>query len=235
MKFSKGVLVQAYVLHVSKYRDTSLIADLYSRENGRFSVIVKGARSKKSRYRGLIEAFTPLMLSISGKSDLKLVTGIEFPKKPFSISGRNLFVALYVNELLFRLLEKFDPLECLFDAYEKLLTDFEKSEDITQSLRQFEIDLLRELGYGINFYSEANAQEEIVPESYYRFVVNEGFHIAEESSEMRFLGREIRNIASGKLEKVEASKLRFLTRSSLAILLGDKRLTSREIFSGVVK
>ena len=235
MKVSKDILETVYVLHVRTYRETSLIAEVYSRHRGKLSVIFKGIRSRNSRYSVMVQPFVPISMSLFGKSDLKTVANLEFPKKPFRISGKNLILGMYVNELLYRLLDKFDPLESVFDSYECLLKKFENLNNPISSLREFELNLLKELGYGINFQTDAGSGEVFSPSAYYNFFVNEGFRKTFEPDEMSFRGDEIKSMALGKLDQVRPKKVLFLTRQSLASLLDHAPLTSRTIFSGLIE
>ena len=235
MKVSRDILETVYVLHVRTYRETSLIAEVYSRYRGRLSVIFKGIRSRKSRYSVMVQPFVPISLSLFGKSDLKTVANLEFPKKPFAISGKNLILGMYVNELLYRLLGKFDPLESVFDSYECLLKKFENLNNPISSLREFELNLLKELGYGINFQTDAVSGEVFSLSAHYNFFVNEGFRKTFEPDEMSFRGDEIQSMALGKLDQVRPKKVLFLTRRSLASLLDHAPLTSRTIFSGLIE
>ena len=235
MKVSRDILETVYVLHVRTYRETSLIAEVYSRQRGRLSVIFKGIRSRKSRYSVMVQPFVPISLSLFGKSDLKTVANLEFPEKPFAISGKNLILGMYVNELLYRLLGKFDPLESVFDSYECLLKKFENLNNPIPSLREFELNLLKELGYGINFQTDAVSGEAFSPDAQYNFFVNEGFRKTFEPDEMSFRGDEIKSMALGKLDQVRPKKVLFLTRQSLASLLDHAPLTSRTIFSGLIE
>ena len=235
MKVSRDILETVYVLHVRTYRETSLIAEVYSRHRGRLSVIFKGIRSRKSRYSVMVQPFVPISLSLFGKSDLKTVANLEFPEKPFAISGKNLILGMYVNELLYRLLGKFDPLESVFDSYECLLKKFENLNNPISSLREFELNLLKELGYGINFQTDAVSGEVFSPSAHYNFFVNEGFRKTFEPDEMSFRGDEIQSMALGKLDQVRPKKVLSLTRRSLASLLDHAPLTSRTIFSGLIE
>ena len=234
MKLSRDTLQTVYALHVRTYRETSIIADVYSRDRGRFSVIFKGIRSKKSRYSGMVQPFVPISLSLLGRSDLKTAVNLEFPAKPFSISGKNIVLGMYVNELLYRLLEKFDPLESVFDSYESLLKKLENLNNPIHSLRVFELNLLKELGYGINFHTDSISGDVFFPEDQYNFYVNEGFRKTFEPDEMSFWGYEIQSMAAGKLDEVRPKKVLSLTRQSLASLLDNKPLISRTIFSGLI-
>ena len=235
MKASRDILERVYVLHLRTYRETSLIAEVYSRRSGRLSVIFKGIRSRKSRYSVMVQPFVPMSLSLFGRSDLKTVANLEFPERPFAISGKNLILGMYVNELLYRLLEKFDPLESVFDSYECLLKKFEKLNNPISSLREFELNLLKELGYGINFQTDSASGDFFFPDAHYNFFVNEGFRKTLKPDEMSFRGDEIQSMALGKLDEVRPKKVLSLTRQSLASLLDNIPLTSRTIFSGLIE
>ncbi len=235
MKVNREILHTVYVLHVRIYRETSLIAEVYSRNRGRLSVIFKGIRSKRSRYSGMVQPFVPILLSLSGRSELKTAANIEFPEKPFSISGKNIILGMYVNELLYRLLEKFDPIESVFDSYESLLGKLEGLNNPIHSLRAFELNLLRELGYGINFRTDSISGDTFFPDDHYNFFVNQGFRKTLKPDEMSFRGCEILSMASGKLDEVRPKKVLSLTRQSLASLLDNKPLISRTIFSGLIE
>ena len=82
MSAAKRILKRVYVLHLREYRETSLIAEVYSRDSGRLSVIFKGLRSRKSRYSGMVQPFVPISLSLFGRSDLKTANNLEFPERP---------------------------------------------------------------------------------------------------------------------------------------------------------
>ena len=118
--------------------------------------------------------FTPLLISYIGKGDLKTVTGIEFSSSGFRLTGENLIMGLYVNELMVRLLAKSDPLENLFGAYQSVLKDLMIGEAAQASLRKFELFLLDAMGYGINF-NETSNRAQIEPNKRYEFRAGEGF------------------------------------------------------------
>ncbi len=48
----------AYLLHTYPYRETSLVAEVYSRHHGRVAVIARGARRPRSALRGVLMAFS---------------------------------------------------------------------------------------------------------------------------------------------------------------------------------
>ena len=57
----KVLMQPAYVLHQRAYRDTSALLELFSPEYGRVGVIAKGVKSAKSRWRGVLQPFQPLL------------------------------------------------------------------------------------------------------------------------------------------------------------------------------
>jgi DNA repair protein RecO (recombination protein O) len=187
-----------------------------------------------------------LLIASVGRGELKTSTTIDFPRKPYGLMGKGLMLGLYVNELLYRLLDRFEPIAGLYQGYEDLLSELVLSEqsmsgqqlsikesgDEVTAIRRFELCLLQELGYGINFEYDSRDGQPISADLDYRFVVHEGFHAIRESQGETFSGVEVLRIASGELEQVDSKRLLNLTRLSLAELLGDKPLKSRSLFRG---
>ena len=244
--YESGKLEQAYILHSRNYRDTSLILDLFTRDSGRYSVISKGVRSPKSKIKSRLQPFSPLLIAAVGGGELKTSTTIEFPRKPYGLIGKGLMLGLYINELLYRLLDRFEPITGLYQGYEDLLSELvlfkrsmsggqpsinEPGGEVT-AVRRFELCLLQELGYGINFDYDSRDGQPISADRDYSFVVHEGFHAIREYQDETFSGAEVQRIASGDLEQVDSKRLLNLTRLSLAELLGDKPLKSRSLFIG---
>ncbi|MGB1139895.1 MAG: DNA repair protein RecO, partial [Halioglobus sp.] len=112
-------LQPAFILHSRPYRDTSVMLDVLTPEHGRIGIVAKGAR--RSRRRGsdaaLLQAFTPLLLSFTGRAELKTLTGVETAGVSSRLAGEHLYSALYINELLVRLLHRNDPHPRLFADY----------------------------------------------------------------------------------------------------------------------
>ena len=60
-----------FVLHSYPFRETSLIIESWTAEHGRVALVARGARRPRSALRGLLQPFTPLLLSWSGKQELR--------------------------------------------------------------------------------------------------------------------------------------------------------------------
>ena len=242
----KHEMSAAYVLHTRKYRDTSLIAELYIQDKGRVAVVAKGARSKRGAKKANWQPFTPMLVSYLGHGELKTVTGSEFSSSGFRLTGENLIIGLYINELMVRLLAKDDPLEHLFGAYQNVLKDLLVGEETLAALRKFELFLLSALGYGINF-EETSEGDRILPNIEYGFRAGYGFYPAtvdskgiragrvsepEESQRFTtFTGSALLGVANEDFSNPEVGNTaKVILRSVIHQLLGGKPLKSRELF-----
>ena len=162
-----------FVLHTYPYKETSLIAELFTRRLGRVAVLARGARRPRSSMRGMLLSFHPLRLSWSGSAELGNLTGVEWGGALQPLAGQGLMCGFYVNELLMRLLPRDDPHEALFDAYGRALAQLAQTEGHAAVLRAFEKRLLAELGYAPLLDRDA-ASRPIDPEALYTYEPERG-------------------------------------------------------------
>ena len=147
-------MVEGYVLHSVPWRETSLIAEVLTRDEGRVGLVARGARRPRSALRGLLQPFQKLGLRYSHKGDLRTLITAEWLGTPGRgmPSGASLMAGFYLNELLLRLLQRQDPHAELFQAYEMVLDHLCEPEPMTEvCLRWFECRLLRGLGLAPDF------------------------------------------------------------------------------------
>lgn len=218
-------LEPAYVLHRRPYRDSSLIINLFTLNHGRISVVARSARGLKSRYKGKLEMFSPLLVSWVGRRELKTLGDVELNGMPTTFSGDTLLCGFYLNELLLRLLEHEDPYPNLFRAYQKTLDTFKMKEHLQATLRCFEKKLLHELGYGLSFLK-------IEPENYYQYFPNRGFERCETVDEQGavFSGNSLIALRDECFQdSVSLSDAKRLMRMVLSQHLGNKPIKSREL------
>src|SRR6185437_51233 len=69
-------LARAYVLHQRPFRDSSLILEVFAREQGRLTLFAHGARGLRSRF-AVLQPFRPLLLSWSGRSEAPSLSAAE--------------------------------------------------------------------------------------------------------------------------------------------------------------
>jgi DNA repair protein RecO (recombination protein O) len=139
----------AFVLHATPYSETSLIVHVFSRHYGRVALIAKGAKRPHSALRQVLLSLQPLLVSWSGKGEVKTLTHATWVGGQGRLREGGLVNGFYLNELLLKLLAREDPHEHLFDLYARALVALGQLEPEQPVLRRFELGLLRELGLGI--------------------------------------------------------------------------------------
>lgn len=174
-------LQTAYVLHTRPYRDTSLLVDFFTPEFGRIGAIARGVRQRKGGKRSLLNPFNRLLISLQGKQSLKLLTGSEMDGPGCFLTGAQLYSGFYLNELLVRLLPEMDAHTQLFFDYHESLQLLQSGAELEPLLRCFELNLLQELGYAINFEVDAYSGETISTDGVYQFDSQTGFYLADPS------------------------------------------------------
>ena len=165
-----------FILHTYAFKETSVVAEVFTRAHGRVALIARGARRPASVLRGLMQPFTPLLLSWFGRSELKTLHGAEWQGGLIAPQGRALMCGFYLNELMLRLLARGDAHQGLYDAYAATLGQLADAapDSFEQILRRFEKTLLSETGYAATFDKEAGNDETVRAEWQYVFQPERG-------------------------------------------------------------
>lgn len=226
----------AYILHQRPYRDTSQIVELFSRDYGRLSTVSRGSRGPKSRLRAIMQPFRPLSVSWSGKGEMPTLTGAEasMVKLPM-LTGKALPSAFYINELLMRLLHRFDVQEAVYHLYEETLYLMQNTQQLEATLRLFEKQLLEYLGFALNLSTDADSGERVDVKGQYIYYVEHGpvrtpggVH---EGAQPLISGQSLLAFETGELDSEQVRReLKSLMRYVLAFYLDGKPLKSRELF-----
>ena len=227
---------QAYILHTRPYSESSWLIDAFSRNYGRVSLLAKGARRLKSKVRGLIRPFQPLLLSWSGKGELQTLTAAESTNIVCQTNQQSWLCANYMNELLIKLLHRHDPHEQLFDHYEQALESLREGRRQQIILRIFEKRLLGEIGYGLQLEHDTNNQI-IQADRFYDYYPDKGPVLAnghKSESVWRISGSTLIALANEEFEnnnEVEQSKrlMRILLNQSLQ----GRNLKSRTVLKSI--
>ncbi len=219
-------LEPAFILHSHPYRNTSLILELLTENYGRVSVLARSARGLKSRYKGKCQLFFPMLVSWSGRGELKLLGDLELSESPFLLEGDVLLCGFYLNELVLRLLQREDPCRYLFLYYKTALSTLESSLIIT--LRCFEKRMLHVLGYGLPLRHDLDATK------HYQYVPDNEFLICEPFAESCtvFSGESLIAIRDEIFDSENILRdAKRLMRLAISRLLGDNPLKSRLLLS----
>ena len=219
----------AFVLHERAYRETSALLELFTRDLGRVSVVARGLRAAKPRFpRGSLRAGQPIECALVLRGELGQLAAVEASGLPLVLSGLHLQTALYLNELLARLLGRFDPHPVLFDAYAGLLGSMPDDRDaLGFALRRFESLLLGEIGYGIDFGIDASSGQALAAEGRYRVVAEHGVVAAPPLDRDAVSGAALLGLQCGRQPDSEGLReLRRMMRGLLLHHLGGRGLNA---------
>ena len=176
-----------YLLHQRPYQEKRALYYLFSQQHG----VIHGIGKKGA------PLFMPLQLFATGKRDLKTFSQINIAPQhvvqtdvlpeddaaktlkavPYeNITGQHQYAALYLNEILWRLLPTEDPMPKLWQHYQDSLDRLKQpltANELRLCLRQFEQYLFNELGFALTL-TQDNVQDSIEPQSIYRFLPDAG-------------------------------------------------------------
>ncbi len=181
-----------YLLHQRPYQEKRALYYLFSQQHG----VIHGIGKKGA------PLFMPLQLFATGKRDLKTFSQINIaPLSSIqgsvtqdcleledsnaslaealhheSISGQHQYAALYLNEILWRLLPTEDPMPVLWQHYQNSLYQLKQpltADELRLCLRQFETYLFNELGFALMLEHDSLDQP-IESNAMYRFLPDVG-------------------------------------------------------------
>lgn len=216
----------AYILHTQPYKETSALVDLFMPE-GRVRAVLRSARSKKG---SLARPFVLLDVELKGRSELKTLAQLESGGQFYLLQGERLFCALYLNELLMRVLPLADAQPVVFQHYQLTLQALAQEHALEPLLRTFEWRLLEQLGYGFSLTHDIH-QMPIDVRYWYALHPDAGFERLNRVLPGAFLGADLHSLAATQWHEpqvLQAAKR--LMRQALAPHLGQRPLMSREFF-----
>lgn len=221
-------LQPALVLHRRPYRNTSLLAELFTRDHGRVGLVGRGVRGRRGV---LLRPFLPILVSWSGRGELYTLTGTEEAGSDLNPPPAALLSALYLNELLYRLLIRHDPQPALFQRYLEALAALAGGMDQETALRLFEKHLLILLGYGLMLDREAGTGEPIDDHREYHYVLDHGPRREALANAIPIAGRSLLALArENDLRDLQIRRdIKRLTRTAISRLLDGRPLQTREL------
>ena len=252
----------AIVLHYYNYRDSSLIVNFFLSDFGKVSAIARGVKGKKSKQNqfALLQPFQMLSVSLTGKNELLILKSIELISESSSdlssessspgwnLSGKSLYCAYYLNELLLRLLPSHTDCGEIFALYDQILrvlshnsnqysTDQYPAQQTSiqyeMPLRMFEIKLLEYLGYGLNLSHDIQSELAIDDKKQYYYIIDAGpaENPPGDTKHLAISGQTLNDLAKGQFsEQKTLQESKQLLKWALAEHLGNKPLKSREMF-----
>ncbi|MWN05275.1 DNA repair protein RecO [Gilliamella sp. Pas-s95] len=222
---------RAFILHTRSYTESSLLADLFVENVGKVTVLAKGARRKSSALKGMLQPFTPLIVQYSGQGEIKTLRQVEAMSLALPLVSVFLYSAFYLNELLHRVLVAETEIPTLFDDYLKSLQQLAQQVPAENVLRTFELSLLENLGYHIDFFHCYITGDDVVKSMYYQYQSEKGFMSSLLQNSTSFTGEQV--LALGKRQFNNENTLKAakrFTRMALKPYVGPKPFKSRELF-----
>jgi DNA repair protein RecO (recombination protein O) len=231
------LLEHAFVLHQRPYRDSSQLLECMTAAHGRMGLVARGSRTAGKGQRALLQPFAPLKLSWVRRGDLGRLTNVEADGLSYSLEGQRLLAGFYVNELLLRLTARGDPNPDVFSCYSRCLAQLGGAQSVARTLREFELALLRALGYGLELDSDSETGEPLRADSSYVYELERGFRRAgrTDSDEDQYPGRDLLALRDLKLD--DDASLRTAQRllgRALKAHLGERPLKSRLVMQDIV-
>lgn len=212
---------EAIILRKTKFSNSSLILLLYSKKNGKISVIVKGARSSKSKIGSKIDILNHVEVVFYNKMerDIQLATEINlidhYPKIKESLD--KIKYASSVCELLMKLIPEHEANERIFKGSVKIMNLFNKPENNDSLLfARYLIFFIKEIGFELSFEYCSSCNKKINENERNAFSYSEGiicsvcnnnkmltYQLSEELFNLFKCLTKKNNICSFKLENVE--------------------------------
>ncbi len=217
----------AFLMHRRMYQGSSLLLDFFTKDFGKIRLIARGARNSKTS----LQMFQCLSISFKGKGELKSLSQWEIADQPRRLLGDDLILAIYINELILRLLPEGDEHIEIFESYWTFISNLNTlaSNEKEYALRKFENQLLDDLGFGIDFSCDIDGSS-IDKDLKYNFIEHQGFN---STNEGLFNGKTLLRLSNSDEAITDANELSILkkmNRKRLKSLLGDKPLKSKELF-----
>jgi DNA repair protein RecO (recombination protein O) len=225
----------AFVLHSTPYRNSSLIVTAFTATQGKVKWVANSARGPKSRYRGMLQPFLPLLCTWSGRHELKKLNQAESHGRMYCLNGSALACGFYLNELLNRLLAIEDPHPALYTHYNSALAALsapQEKEEQAWTLRCFEKHLLKAIGYGLSFTQTHPTVSAIEASLIYHYRPGVGFIPASDLSAglLQITGQTLLDLAAESITHPNTLKeSKQLLTLALSQQLGDKPIQSRQL------
>lgn len=186
----RNQLLTGFILHQKPYGESRSLIYFFSQQLG----VVHGVGKKN------LPLFVPIQLFATGKNALKTFSQSQLLDFSQSLTGQGLFAGMYLNEILLKLLPVEESMPELWQGYQDSINNIAhifqaKTPDLTAlkwQLRQFETLLLEQLGYGLDFLTDALGTP-IQSEQNYRYQLQQGFVplLPMDKAEIMLIGQQL--------------------------------------------
>lgn len=210
---------RAVLLHVRAFGESDSVFEWFGEHNGRFATLARGRK-----WRQRCQPCVLYHIEWRGMGELPRLIRSE-PDGPVNVFiGEQLYCALYMNELILKLTQRWIVLEGLVPAYLSAL-EYIRHDALALGLRLFEWRLLDALGYGVGMIDNQGRPIE----SLTRYLWRPGQGLQPVDGDMGVFGQAILAMHAGHWDKVDVQAVRRLNQARIEYLLAGRTLRTREM------
>ncbi|MBS0213224.1 MAG: DNA repair protein RecO [Proteobacteria bacterium] len=175
----------AIVLHATRWRETSLLVEVLTHEHGRVGLAARGVLgARKQPLRAALQPLQRIRVDAVLRGELAQLMHAEAGGQAPLLVGERLLAGLYLAELVLRLLPRHDPQPAVFLRLAQVLDELAETTCLAWTLRCFERDLLRDLGFAPDLRHDADDRV-LQPDGRYRIDPERGALRVREDAQMR--------------------------------------------------
>lgn len=227
-----------YLIHSRAYKERALLLELFTLGRGRISAVCRMSKKNEANIKARLRSFEPLTFTLvqSPRSELMVLKEVQCVGNSQKIETPAVFCAEYLNELLHYLYRDDTGSPELFSSYINTLDVLRQNSShvkTEQALREFELQLLQDLGYAPDFLCPHGHW---LTDAWYSYLPDSGFMQTKVAGQSLISGSVLNELAEGgALSTVAMRALKLVTARSIATLLKGRTLKSRELYSNYLK
>lgn len=225
----------AYVIYVAHFQESSALVKLISCQHGVISAIARGvysATKKSTHARSSLQLGNLIECQWGGKASLKTLYQMELVSRPYIEDSKTYLCLSYVHELMLHFLQESISAERVYLAYSRCLQLMAIGKNEI-ALRHFELDLLEELGYSMDFNWDVEKEQMIDLDKNYN--VYPGHGVVENYSELAIKGCDLSALQNRAFESTPILLLaKKVNRLILSFYLEGKVIKSREMYQALL-
>lgn len=231
----------AFVLHTRPWRESSLLVEVLSAEQGRLGLVARGVHGpKRHLLRAALQPLQFIRFDAVQRGELATLSAAEALDAAPRLVGDAMLAGFYLNELTLRLAPRGDPQPDLFEAYGIARQRLGSSDSLAWTLRRYERDLLEAIGFAFDWRLDSEgvpidpaARYRLDPESGPRRLLLDRGHGDRSSAAT---GRALLALAADALPiEDDLASLRRPMREVLAFHLGPRGLKSWEMLGELAR
>lgn len=220
--------IPAWLIHKQWSGDTSAKVYFFTENLGLIRCLYRGGRTPKKQ--ALLQPFTSLWVTLNERNNNYYVHSVEWETNTLPLMGTHLFSALYLNELIYYLVQSGAPELEVFQSYVYTLHHLALAPDqlaIEALLRRFEWVLLRACGQNFSLHQEGDTGQSIKAGSYYQWTAGKGLLLAAQG----IPGEHLLALAADDLSQPHYLKsAKMLMRQAIGSLLGGREIKARSLY-----